>query len=65
MELLSPTPPRPQKHFATTGPAKSAEQRRRQQAELMQNVPQGTQIDSKLLDIATSMNLVRSCVATA
>ena len=49
-----------QEHFASTGPSKSAAQRKRQQEELLQNVPEEArgQIDTKLLDIATSMNLV-------
>ncbi|GAB4815123.1 hypothetical protein N2152v2_002169 [Parachlorella kessleri] len=49
-------------HFTASGPSKSAAQHKRQQEELLQNVPEEArgQLDTKLLDIATSMNLVEN-----
>lgn len=55
--LFFPGPPG-QEHFAATGPRKTAAQIAAQQADLMAKLPQGTSIDSRVLDVATSLHMV-------
>lgn len=47
-------------HFASSGPQKTQAQIRAQQADLMKKLPEGTSIDSKVLDVATSLNMVEN-----
>lgn len=49
-------------HFSSTGPSKSAAQRAQQMQELLRNVPEESrgQVDPKMLELATSMNLVEN-----
>lgn len=47
-------------HFASHGPQKTSAQVKAQQAELMSKLPEGTSIDSKVLDVATSLHMVEN-----
>lgn len=47
-------------HFAATGPRKTAAQIQAQQRDLMSKLPEGTSIDSRVLDVATSLNMVEN-----
>lgn len=47
-------------HFASRGPKKSEAQIRAQQADLLSRLPEGSNIDPRVLDVATSLNMVEN-----
>lgn len=47
-------------HFASRGPRKTEEQIRAQQADLLSRLPEGSNIDPRVLDVATSLNMVEN-----
>ncbi|KAL4423794.1 hypothetical protein ABPG75_001095 [Micractinium tetrahymenae] len=47
-------------HFASAGPKKSEAQIRAQQAELLSRLPEGSNIDPRVLNVATSLNMVEN-----
>ena len=49
----------PQEHFRASAPRKSAAQLKAQRAELMKSLPVGQEIDEKLLEAATTLQMVR------
>lgn len=48
-----------QNHFASKSPQKTSAQLKRQHAELIKNLPAGTHMDDRMLQVATSMQMVR------
>ncbi|KAL4446282.1 hypothetical protein ABPG77_003089 [Micractinium sp. CCAP 211/92] len=48
------------KHFASCGPRKTEAQIRAQQADLLSRLPEGSNINPAVLDVATSLNMVEN-----
>lgn len=47
-------------HFRKTGPTKTTAQLNQQRHQLLQTLPQGATVDQRMLDIATSLNMVET-----